>query len=304
MGVSVNGTENLVLDSVRITEMNQFNEFTFSPQSGAIKTSRTWHTKILNSEISDNNSHGVWFDQSNFDAQIANNTIVGNRGAGVFFEISDNLLLINNYIRSDSGQPVKLAGSSGLKIVNNTIVGGKDPVGLYTDSRSKPGCSDPSQPLCEGSYRSERDNYHPRLPTMDWMPRLDLMLNNIVAHPAIDGFCGNKTPFCITETNADATVPLNQILHKADAARGIPRTRRIDGNVYVNGSGSLIAIREKAVTLSHSQPFPLLWRDLQLASKDSRRAGFPVSPTSVRTAVQPRPCRLCISRQRPCHRTR
>jgi len=254
MGLSVNGAENLVLDSIKITKMNQFNEFTFSPQSGAVKAVRSWHTTIVNSEIRDNNSHGVWFDQSNFDARIAGNAIVDNVGAGVFFEISDDLLLINNYISSKVGQPVKLAGSSGLKLVNNTIVGGVDPLGLYTDSRSKPGCSDPAQPLCPGSYRSERDNYHAHAATMDWIPRLDLMLNNVIAFPSSSGFCGQKVPLCITLTNADAAVPLSRIIHAADPSRNIPRTQ-IDGNVYANGTGSVIDIRERAEQLPSATAF-------------------------------------------------
>jgi hypothetical protein len=240
MGISATLTDDLTLDSVKLTDMNQFNEFTFSPQTGALKTSRTWHTKVLNSDVSNNNSHALWFDQSNYDVQVANNTLTDNKGSSVFFEISDNLLLINNYIRSTSGQPVKLAGSSGLKLVNNTIVGGPDAVGVYTDNRSKPGCANPSQPLCANSYGSDRDNVRTLPSTMDWMPRVDLMLNNIIAYPAANGFCGVRTALCATQTNGDATVTLQSIFHQADASRGIPQTR-LDGNVYTNVAGIIFA---------------------------------------------------------------
>lgn len=241
MGVVGNITDNLTLEAVKLHNMNQFNEFTFSPQSGGLKTSRTRYTKVVDSAVLDNNSHGLWFDQSNYDVVVANNTITGNKGSSVFFEISDKFLLINNYIRStSSGQPVKLAGSSGMRLVNNTIIGGFDPVGIYTDNRSINGCADPSRPLCSNSYSSDRDSVRTRPATLDWIPRLDLMLNNIIAYPTVTGYCGVLTAMCLTQNNATATVPLGTQIHKADASRGIPQTY-MNGNVYANGSGAIFS---------------------------------------------------------------
>lgn len=241
MGVVGNITDNLTLKAVKLHNMNQFNEFTFSPQSGGLKTSRTRHTKVVDSAVLDNNSHGLWFDQSNYDVVVANNTITGNKGSSVFFEISDKFLLINNYIRStSSGQPVKLAGSSGLQLINNTIVGGFDPVGIYTDNRSIAGCADPAQPLCANSYSSDRDSVRSRQATLDWIPRLDLMLNNIIAYPTVTGYCGVLTALCLTQANASASVPLSTQIHGADSGRGIPQTY-INGNVYANGTGAIFS---------------------------------------------------------------
>jgi hypothetical protein len=220
--------------------MNQFGEFTSSPQSGGVKTSRTWRTRIINSEISNNANHGLWFDQSNYKTEVANNRITNNGGSAVFFEISDHLTLVNNYIvATGSAQALRLAGSSGLRVVNNTVVGGGAPIGVYTDNRSKPGCSDPAQPLCANSYSSDRDTVRPHLATMDWMPRIDLIINNIFVYPTAANYCGTNMVMCILSNNADASAPLETIIHKADAARGIPQTY-MDGNVYANGTAKII----------------------------------------------------------------
>ncbi|TAH33442.1 right-handed parallel beta-helix repeat-containing protein [Candidatus Saccharibacteria bacterium] len=239
MGVSTMYTDNFTMDGVYIHDMNQFGEFTYSPQSGALKTSRTRYTKVLNSLITNNKSHGIWFDQSNYDAQVANNVITGNLGSSLFFEISDNLTLINNYITSPSNgdRAVKLAGSSGLKLINNTIVGGADPVGIYVDNRSIPGCSNPANALCANSYGSDRDSVRPFLSTMTWIPRLDIMLNNIIVYPRAAGYCGTATDVCITKTNGSANVALNTIIHKTDS---VSAQTVIDGNVYANGTGNII----------------------------------------------------------------
>lgn len=239
MGASFNYTTGVTLEGVKITRMNQFDEFTHSPQSGAVKTSRTRGMKITSSVISDNRSHGLWFDQSNYDIAVLHNEITNNAGTGVFFEISDKLLLADNYIRSAGGSnAVKLAGSSGMRLINNTIIGGPDVLGIYVDNRSKPGCADPSRPLCANSYSSDRDTVRPYMATIDWMPRLDLMLNNIIAYPTATGYCGGLTAVCITQSNGDASVPIQTVLHKPDALR--PQTA-INGNVYANGNGTIIS---------------------------------------------------------------
>jgi hypothetical protein len=241
MGVSSTLVDNLTMRSVLLTEMNQFGEFTHSPQSGALKTSRNRAVKVLDSVVTNNNSHGLWFDQSNVDVDVVGNTVTGNLGSAVFFEISDDLLMVDNYVRSTGGaRALKIAGASGVKLVNNTIVGGADPIGVYVDVRSKPGCADPSQPLCANSYNSDRDTARPIPATLDWMPRIDLMLNNIIAHPTATGYCGTTTALCITAANGTATAPIQTVIHQADPTRGIPQTR-IDGNVYTNGSATTVA---------------------------------------------------------------
>lgn len=243
MGVSILATNYFKLEHNLITNMNQFGDFTPSPQSGALKTSRTWHTTVLNNKVLNNNSQGIWFDESNYMGQIAGNYIENNTGSGLFYEISDFGYVINNYIRSSGGaRALKTAGSSNLYIVNNTLIGGADPLGVYTDSRSIAGCStytNPSQCSYDGA---NQDKYHTHPVTMTWFPSINLMINNIVAYPTTSGYCGTATGLCITVKNTNASVPLSTIIHKADPANNIPQTI-IDGNVYANGSGSIISLQ-------------------------------------------------------------
>lgn len=240
MGVGALYTDNLIIKSSKIGYMNTADEFTRSPQSGALKTSRTWYTKVVNSLINDNNSHGLWFDQSNYKMVVANNTIINNSGTSVFFEISDDLLLINNYIKG-GGENVKLAGSSGLKLVNNTIVGGQNPVGIYIDARSTPGCVVSKANCVVGvpTYDSDRDTLRTRPATLDWMPRIDYMINNIIAYPSTALYCA-KTAMCISITRSEGSTTMQAVIHQANSPyTGMPKTF-IDGNVYANGTGAII----------------------------------------------------------------
>lgn len=239
MGVAAMLTDNLTINRTRITGTNRWDEFSLSPQSGALKTSRTWYTTVSNSVITGNRVHGLWFDQSNFDVTVASSRIDATVGSAIFFEISDRLTLVDNVITATGGaRAVKAAGSSGVRIVNNTIVGGADPIGVYVDNRSMPGCADPSKPLCPNSYSSDRDTVRARPATLDWMPRVDLVLNNVIASPTASGYCGAVTLVCVTGSNGTAVVAPETVLHAAEAGRQIPATV-IDGNVYQLASGSL-----------------------------------------------------------------
>lgn len=244
MGVVYNYVRNPKIRWSKIANSNLFSEFLFSPQSGAIKTAKTRHVNIYNSDFIKNNSHGLWFDQSSYDVTIANSKIIDNAGAGVFFEISDQLLMVNNYVRAplnattSLSPAVKLAGSSGLRLINNTIVGGSHALGILTDSRSRPGCADPRTASCIAE-NSDRDYTADRPASIDWMPRLDVLLNNVIAFPTQTGYCDAPAALCITTKaklskdtrNPWTVVPIESILHPANASRGIPATL-IAGNIY------------------------------------------------------------------------
>lgn len=248
MGVVYNYVRNPKIRWSKIANSNLFSEFLFSPQSGAIKTAKTRHVNIYNSDFIKNNSHGLWFDQSSYDVTIASSKIIDNAGAGVFFEISDQLLMVNNYVRAPlnaatSASPaVKLAGSSGLRLINNTIVGGSHALGILTDSRSRPGCADPRTASCIAET-SDRDYTADRPASIDWMPRLDVLLNNVIAFPTRAGYCDAPAALCITTKaklvkdtgNPWTVVPIESILHPANPSRGIPATV-IAGNIYQVGT--------------------------------------------------------------------
>ena len=245
IAITANYADNLNITASKIDRTDPFDEFTGSPGSGGIKATHTWNSSVTNSEITNSNSHAIWFDQSNYKIVIANNKILNSTGNAVFFEISDDLNLVNNYIQQAAGGKagLKLAGSSELTLVNNTIVGGADGIGIYTDNRSLPNCSKlssncsawfaSSDPYDLSDKPQNPDGTTRTLPaTMDWMPRVDLILNNIIAYPAGAGLCGNVTSACITLTNSTATVTVQSIFHKANTPySGLPQSR-VDGNIY------------------------------------------------------------------------
>ncbi len=245
MGVNTNQTDNFTMDSVKITNLNLDGEYKSSPQSGALKTSRTRYTKVLNSEFSNINSVALWFDQSNFDVDVANNTITGATGASIFFEISDDLLMVNNFIDSTSGvNAVEIAGSSGVKLVNNTLVGDSDPLAFYVDKRGTPGCSTPNGGCTLIYGPSDWDVRSPIPATLDWVVKVDLMVNNVVVKTgtATRAYGCTPAPLCFTQASGTAVSAINTEIHGATSL--LPQTF-LDDNVYVNYGSNIIVATQK-----------------------------------------------------------
>jgi hypothetical protein len=256
MGLTLNQCDASVMRYIDWQDINKWDQFTSSPMSGALKTSRC-RGSVVEYCVADNcRGNTIWFDQSNINIVIANNRITNQRtGAGVYFEISERLKLVNNYIQSvGTREPVQLSGSSECTVVNNTLVGGANPLAVYTDSRSREGCADGSA-QCGTWWQSDVQTRFPTEDTMDWMPRVSLCINNIMAYPTTVRFLGVLTTVAFMTTNADATQPIEKMLHQDDEPwPGLTRTIW-DSNVYANGSGALVRVSSPSATYNSTTAF-------------------------------------------------
>lgn len=227
-------------------------EFAGSPQRGSIKATKNHRMRIVDSWFADSTSFGVWWDQSNYDVTLADSRFERNGESAVFFEISHGLLVADTLIdaRGSMGPAVRLAGSSGIRVVNNTILGGQGGIAVLTDARSRdyvPGRPCAEHPVrygqpgdlgrCSIVYASDLDRARPGAfgsdggggltPELTWRPRVDLLLNNVIADTAPDGFCARAAPLCVRSytrwTGRLTEVPVESI---------VGAHTLMDGNVY------------------------------------------------------------------------
>ena len=280
MGVSPLFSDRLTVQSAKINYSNPHKEIGAGPSSGAIKFSKVRDTKVLGSEMSYNNAHALWFDQSCLNTIIANSRFVDNSHSGVFYEISHNLTMVNNYLKSNSPDTVyllRLAASSGIRLVNNTVVGGvNSPVSLHADGRTKKYDSDgdgtPDRYCAEHILRYGGSDVPPydvacingndssELQTgltgrygatnqtlgLNFQPSIDMMVNNVISSNSTVT-CGLLCVLGYTHWKSgndwvDASVMMDSMFHRA-------RTQTIedpavaatlmDGNVYQIASGNI-----------------------------------------------------------------
>ena len=242
MGINLMYNTGVVFDAVRITGMDPWDEYSSSPTSGAIKTSRISHSIVKNSHFGNNSGQGVWYDQSNFDADVFNNRFEGTGVPGessmFFWEISHGLDFYNNVIVAPISTALKVAGSSGVRLLNNTITGGKDSLGIYADNRSTLDCAKKgtlagTTTPCQG-YSSDRwaATWEAAPDAMNWLTSVDVVEGNIFAYPVSAGLCGATVPVCINRINQQANLKLENML---------PNGLKWDCNVYaVAGAGDLV----------------------------------------------------------------
>ncbi len=256
IGTSQLYTDDATISNSVITHSNYHREFTTAPKSGGIKATKTHRMAVVNSEISMNNGHGIWWDQSNYDATLANSDLRDNSDSALFYEISHGLAMVNNIVTrngSPSSSPtVRLAGASGVIVVNNTIVGGQVPFALAGDPRSKSygaskrPCAEHTERYrqggsiasdCPPALSSDLDKARPGAfgspnltPELDWVPSASVIQNNIFANPVpgSGGICPGGYPLCVKaysgpSSNPELKIPANEIL---------PKGLIMNGNIY------------------------------------------------------------------------
>lgn len=203
MGALYNNS--LAIKNSIFSNNNLDGEYNTAPASGGIKFSRNYQTTITNSWFNNNVGPGMWFDQENYDTTAVGNRFIDNTASGFFYEISEKLLFANNYVSSThSDNAFRASGSGGVKIINNTLVGGGAAISFYTDNRSKMYDSNsdgtPDRWCAENDYRyggtfvsgcgglsSDLNKLHlgayggtNDTPGMDWLPQADMIINNIM----------------------------------------------------------------------------------------------------------------------------
>jgi hypothetical protein len=120
LGMGSYHADNLVIDKSRFDGNNTHN-FNMAPKSGGYKSDDTRGITITDSQFNSNAGPGMWFDQSTYNVVAARNDIIGNAGHGVSFEISAQLLFVDNRVLNSGGNGLKLNDSSGIALYNNTV---------------------------------------------------------------------------------------------------------------------------------------------------------------------------------------
>jgi PKD repeat protein len=300
MGAVFTYTDDAEVRASSFAAINAHRDFSRGPQSGAIKSGKSHRMKVVGSVIQDVWGHGLWWDQSSYDVTVANNRITNSSHTSVFYEISHGLTMVNNYIKApttgaeeEGHSAVRLAGSSGVRLVNNTIVGAPVGVGVYTDPRSKRydsdgngavdrWCSDhsvrygaggDSKSACNVPYTSDFDMARPGAygptgsvnltPALTWTPTIEMFVNNVIANqagPLSSGWtpCGGRTPLCVyTYLGSPAVDVAGNSIFKGGAIA--------DGNVYQTSGSRIAAVLTRSGSASDGAMSAATLADLKTA---------------------------------------
>ncbi|MDH3605575.1 MAG: right-handed parallel beta-helix repeat-containing protein [Acidimicrobiia bacterium] len=112
-------------------------------ERGGSKFADTTNIQLLNNYVHHNWGPGLWADDNAKDMVFANNTIKNNTKAGIYFEISYDALIRDNYIEGNGfgftpwlwGGGIVISSSSGVEIRGNTVVNNADGIGAVEQDR-------------------------------------------------------------------------------------------------------------------------------------------------------------------------
>jgi len=124
---------------------NNHHRFNYGPDAGSLKIGKADGFTVRNCWFVQAYGHHIWPDEGVKNARIYNNRVEESLGMGIIVELSDSGWVFNNYVKncgrnSDLVAPynvpgVKLSGSNGCRIWNNTIDGSEVPLQISQDSR-------------------------------------------------------------------------------------------------------------------------------------------------------------------------
>jgi hypothetical protein len=109
--------------------------FTWFWEKGGMKLVGTVGAVVEDNVVSRNTGPGIWFDIANTDARVADNHVQGNSIIGVFWELSDGVVIEGNDIRANGwaandrlASGIHVSNASGVLARDNVLVGNTNEV--------------------------------------------------------------------------------------------------------------------------------------------------------------------------------
>jgi parallel beta-helix repeat protein len=100
---------------------NNTAHFKIIPVAGGMKITSSRGLRILDNDVEDNGSAGIWLDEGCAKAVIARNVVRHNTGHGIQFEISDGALIVGNVVVDNARYGIRILESGHVRVWNNTV---------------------------------------------------------------------------------------------------------------------------------------------------------------------------------------
>jgi len=190
LGLGSNASYGSSFTNSRI-EQNNFQQFKQAPVAGGFKITRSRDITIKNLYSSNNWGAGIWLDESVYNATITNNTTNNNSSTGISLELSQKVIVANNY-SSNQTDGLTIVGTGDVKVFNNEFEkNSRFAIRVAQDERlaSQPNTAghDPRQPVPD--------------PTVSWVTKDIVVSNNTFgATTGFQFYALNAAPKNITLT--------------------------------------------------------------------------------------------------------
>jgi parallel beta-helix repeat protein len=145
VGIEEYNASNIVINGIT-ADNNNLAGYDTGWEAGGIKILTTNGATVENSQISNNNGDGLWFDTDNQNVSILNNTISNNQNLGIAYEASYNAVISGNtlsynaqsgYVTGYWGAGLLIQDSENVSATHNLVIAnaGAEGIGLMDDPR-------------------------------------------------------------------------------------------------------------------------------------------------------------------------
>ena len=115
-----------------VIQRNNLNHH-LAPEMGGIKVHYFVDGVIDGNLVTDNEAYGIWLDNVDRNARVTRNLVVANRGAGIFIELGEGPVLVDNNVVANTrasldqqrpgGDGIYSVDASGINVINNLVFG-------------------------------------------------------------------------------------------------------------------------------------------------------------------------------------
>lgn len=113
-------------------------------ERGGTKFAKTTNIQLVGNYVHHNVGPGLWADLSAKDMLFADNTVIGNTKAGIYYEISYDAVIRDNYLEGNGfgfdpwlwGGGIVISSSPNVEIYGNTVINNGDGIGAVEQDRS------------------------------------------------------------------------------------------------------------------------------------------------------------------------
>jgi parallel beta-helix repeat protein len=142
-GIGGTGADTMVVDNV--IDNNNWAGFDPEWEAGGAKWGAASDLTVSGNVVRDNQGPGLWSDVQSTDVTYEGNTVTGNTIAGIFFEISSDATISDNYVSDNGfgmnvwlwGSGILIAESSDVHVTGNTVATNANAIGLIQQRRGK-----------------------------------------------------------------------------------------------------------------------------------------------------------------------
>lgn len=120
MGLHAAQADGLRVRSVAVAR-NNLEHFNRAPSAGGMKIGTSDAVEVRDSSFTENDGHGLWFDESSTEVAVTGSRVERNTGAGLVLELSSRVQVVNNVLADNGVHGLWVIDTDRVTVAHNSF---------------------------------------------------------------------------------------------------------------------------------------------------------------------------------------